>query len=123
MSKLSTRTVYERPREWDGCRLLVMRFWPRGVSRELIDVWLPEMGPLPDPLCSYRKGKIGWKAFAREYLQGLQRPEAREALRQVKNLAEEGDVTVLCCCRDEDHCHRRLLIDYLSDTRWNVPVT
>jgi uncharacterized protein YeaO (DUF488 family) len=36
------KSIYDPPADDDGCRVLVDRLWPRGMSREnaAIDVWL-----------------------------------------------------------------------------------
>ncbi len=33
------------PEPKDGTRLLVMRFWPRGVRKERFDAWMRELAP------------------------------------------------------------------------------
>ena len=43
-----------RQRE-DGERLLVMRYWPRGVRREAVDRWLRDLAPSPELLREYRE--------------------------------------------------------------------
>jgi uncharacterized protein YeaO (DUF488 family) len=52
------KSVYDKPDASDGERILVMRIWPRGVSRDKgkIDSWLKELGTEKDlmVLCSLR---------------------------------------------------------------------
>ena len=39
--------------------------------------------------------------------------QAQEAIAEVRALAGQGRVTLLCGCADETHCHRSLLAQYL----------
>ena len=45
----AVKRVYDAPADDDGCRVLVDRLWPRGVSRERaqLDLWLKEVAPSP----------------------------------------------------------------------------
>jgi len=38
------KTVFDPPEPSDGKRFLVMRFWPRGISKEKVDSWMKELG-------------------------------------------------------------------------------
>ena len=62
-----------------------------------------------------RGGKLGWAEYRRRYLDGLERPEAQEAVAQVRALARKGTLSLLCGCPDEARCHRSLLRKYLLD--------
>jgi len=46
---LVTKRIYDEPSDDDGCRVLVDRLWPRGVSKERaqLDLWLKEIVPSP----------------------------------------------------------------------------
>jgi uncharacterized protein YeaO (DUF488 family) len=43
------KRIYDAPADDDGCRVLVDRLWPRGVSKEAaeLDLWLKEIAPSP----------------------------------------------------------------------------
>ncbi len=110
-------SVYAPPGDDDGARCLVMRRWPRGVAYEHVDVWLKELAPMAELLRALDSGRVHWGDFSVAYLQGLQtRPQAREALAQLRGLeARSGKVTLLCH-EPGFPCHRFLLLDYLKST-------
>src|SRR5262249_56128682 len=83
-----------------GGRVLVMRYWPRGIRKDKVDVWLRELAPEIPLLRAYLDGAITWKQYVPRYLAGLRRPAARSALAEVRNLARAGRVTLLCGCPD-----------------------
>ncbi len=108
-------SIYAPPGDDDGVRCLVMRQWPRGVAYARVDIWLKELGPTTEQLRALESGRLPWSTFARDYLEGLEtRPQAREALEQVRALeAASGKVTLLCH-EPSFPCHRFLLLDYLN---------
>lgn len=109
MSRLLTKRVYEPKESKDGTRVLVMRLWPRGVRKSHADLWLKELGPGLPVLKTWKAGRISWTEFSRRYLTGLDKPKAREQLRQLRRLGKKGAVTLLCACAEEGRCHRSLL--------------
>ena len=103
----TAKTVYDKPEASDGKRILVMRLWPRGVSKAKVDVWLKELGTEKELIKRWKSGKVSWKEFERDYKKSL---IGKEKL--LKSLAEEarkGEITLLCVEKDETHCHRSLL--------------
>jgi uncharacterized protein YeaO (DUF488 family) len=96
--------------------VLIMRYWPRGIRKERVDVWLRELAPVVPLLRSYLDEKITWAQYVPRYLAGLERSEARQALAELRALARRGLVTLLCGCPDPQRCHRTLLQRYLLDS-------
>jgi uncharacterized protein YeaO (DUF488 family) len=114
--RVATKRIYEAPGAEDGTRVLIMRYWPRGIRKEKVDVWLRELAPVVPLLRSYLDGAITWAQYVPRYLAGLRRPEAQAALAEVRRLARQGRVTLLCGCADARRCHRTLLQRHLLDS-------
>ena len=113
--EISTKRIYEPADAVDGTRVLIMRLWPRGIRKDRVTMWRKELGPVKELLRDFLDKKIDWPTYTRRYLAGLERPEAQEAIAEVRALAREGRVTLLCGCADETHCHRSLLAAYLRE--------
>ena len=111
-----TKRIYEPAAADDGDRVLIMRLWPRGIRKERVSVWLKELGPVPTLLREFLDDKISWEEYVPRYLAGLERPEAQAAIAEVRRRAQDGRVTLLCGCAEEQHCHRSLLRAYLLDS-------
>ena len=109
MHPLTTKRVYEPPSMEDGVRILVMRFWPRGVARSAVDRWVPELGTPPALIQKWKQGSIRWAEFRRAYLRQLQDPAARQTILELRQLLLKTPVTLLCSCPDEARCHRGIL--------------
>ena len=117
---IKTKSVYHDPIEpEDGFRLLVMRYWPRGVSKTRVDRWLPDLAPSASLLAAFRQDRIDWRAFACRYRAQVLGPgEGLELLAEVERLEEaHGTVTILChedLSRPNTHCHRQILKELLD---------
>ena len=109
MYALKTKRVYDPPATEDGTRILVMRFWPRGVARTAVDRWLRELGTSPALIQQWKQGAIRWNEFRRAYLRELQDPAARQAITEIRKLLGKKPATLLCSCPDEALCHRSIL--------------
>jgi uncharacterized protein YeaO (DUF488 family) len=84
-----------------------MRFWPRGVSKDKVDVWMKELGTERDLIRRWKEGKVSWEEFSKEYLASLKGKEG--ILMSLAEEAKSGTITLLCTDRDEKRCHRYLL--------------
>ena len=101
------KTVYDKPETLDGKRILVMRTWPRGISKDKVDLWMKDLGTDRELIRKWKAGKISWEKFAAEYRKSL---KGKEDL--LRNLAEESrteTITLLCTDKNPDRCHRSLL--------------
>jgi uncharacterized protein YeaO (DUF488 family) len=121
---LRTRNVWTAiDQDHDGLRILVARFRGRGVPASRYDVWMPSLGPSERLLARFRSGRIPWSQFARDYRRELfldgpidrrcrtiRNHGQKFTLRLLQRLAQQGTVTLLChCAEDELHCHRHVL--------------
>jgi len=104
---VKTKCIYEKSEPADGYRVLVMRYWPRGVRKDKINRWERELGAPADLIKKWKSGSIKWAEFLREYMKSAKQQE--EKIAELAMLAESRDITLLCGCRDENHCHRKLL--------------
>ena len=101
----------------EGLRLGTVRRPPRGVpkaqyaSRDLYDVWVPELAPsesrLKEALQASDEG--AWSRFVKRYRAEMKRPEAARLLALLAALSRQTNLSVGCYCADEAHCHRSVL--------------
>jgi uncharacterized protein YeaO (DUF488 family) len=106
---LTTKCIYDPASPQDGVRVLVMRFWPRGVARKAVNLWFRELGTAPALIQEWKQEKIRWTQFRRGYQKGLQDPAARQAIMEIRKILSEKPVTLLCSCAEEARCHRGIL--------------
>ena len=128
---LKTKSVSTKKATSDGLRILAARFRARGMKKDAYDVWMPSLGPSERLLRSFLDEEISWKQFSKSYREEMFAPSSIDdrnrtirnrgqlhAMRLLKHLAQEGDVTLLCHC-DEDatQCHRFLLKDLIESNK------
>jgi uncharacterized protein YeaO (DUF488 family) len=101
------KTVYSPKGDSDGKRVLVMRIWPRGISRSKVDLWLKELGTERELIKKWKEGRVTWGAYSKLYLESLKGKE--NILKKLAEESRKGTVTLLCSCKDEARCHRSLL--------------
>lgn len=112
--KPKLKRIYHQSEATDGCRVLVDRVWPRGLSREKakIDLWLKEIAPSTELRKWFGHEPRRWDAFRRRYFDELDAmPDTVAVLR---DRLRKGRVTLLYGARDEAHNNAVALADYLQ---------
>jgi uncharacterized protein YeaO (DUF488 family) len=107
------KRVYEPALPEDGCRVLVDRLWPRGLSRERVQasMWLKEAAPGATLRKWFGHDPARFEEFRRRYLEELAgKPEVVAGLVE---LARKERVTLLYAARDTECNHAVVLRDYL----------
>jgi uncharacterized protein YeaO (DUF488 family) len=118
--EVNVRRIYD-DRD-NGCRVLVDRLWPRGMSKAEADVneWLQDVAPSTSLRRWYGHDVSRFQEFARRYRAELDRPPGSNAVKWLTELAETRQVTLLTATRDVEHSGARVLQQHLT-TR--VPAT
>ena len=110
------RRVYEPPEPDDGARVLVDRLWPRGLAKEAarVDEWPKAITPSTELRRWYHAGEGSYEEFGERYEAELATGEAAELLDQVRELAREGQVTLLTASKTPDESHAAVLARLLQ---------
>ncbi len=114
---VKTKSIYDPVSAGDGLRVLVTRYWPRGVKKDRCERWFKELAPAPALIKLWKSGAIPWKEFKKKYLDEYGSQGKKDLLSELERLVngtKGTDVTLLCMCRDEVHCHRAVLKDLLE---------
>jgi uncharacterized protein YeaO (DUF488 family) len=136
---IKLKSLKEPTEQSDGLRILIARYRPRYMRKEDENwhVWWKELAPSKSLWKEYLKDKkIDWDEYSRKYkLETLNNPLAFKALQNLASLdrtivnpntnqeeqqqqpkpqcsdilSKFDTVTLLCHCKDENHCHRSLV--------------
>lgn len=112
---LRLKSVYDEAEPDDGRRLLVDRLWPRGMSRERLqlDAWLKELAPSDELRRWYGHDPAKWDEFRRRYFSEL---AARDgAVAELLGMIGEDGATLLFAARDRQRNNAVALRDYLQE--------
>lgn len=112
--RFAIKRVYDDPAADDGCRVLVDRLWPRGVSKERarLELWLKEVAPSPPLRTEFAHMQERFDDFRAAYEAELETNPAVETLRDLA--AEHPTVTLLYGARDPQTNHARVLLEFLQ---------
>jgi len=108
------KSIYEPASADDGVRFLTTNYWPRGVSKERGGTYVRVLGPSRDLLHAFKQGEITWPEYEARYLEEMQGERQREEIARIADFARSETVTVMCMCKDDSACHRRLLRELIE---------
>ncbi len=108
------KRAYEKPARSDGCRVLVDRLWPRGVSKAEagIDQWRKEIAPSTALRKWFAHDPARWVEFKRRYFAELD--ALPELLAELRKLATGRTVTLIYGAKDTEHNQAVALKEYLE---------
>ncbi len=109
------KRIYDEPSPDDGRRILITRYWPRGVHRSIVDEYNSWLAPSRQLINEYKKGDLSWDEFGRRYREELSDPQSQAGLRRLAEVARTQVITLLCFCEDDWNCHRTLLRQAIID--------
>jgi uncharacterized protein (DUF488 family) len=81
-------------------------------------VHLPQLAPTQEMLDTYRKAKGGWANYEKQFLDLM--AQRRIEVELQKDLIDGG--CLLCSEETPEHCHRRLVAEYLSKNWRDVDI-
>jgi uncharacterized protein (DUF488 family) len=74
----------------------------------------PLLAPTQEMLVAYKKGKGAWEEYERRFLALM---KEREIERNLDRALFEIPSVLLCSEETAEHCHRRLVLEYLAE-KW-----
>lgn len=113
---LKTERIYTKPADMDGCRILVDRLWPRGISKvnAHLDYWLKEVGPSNDLRKWFGHDPAKYPEFKQRYLAELKDNVAYAILKELVTSHAEQDIILLYGAKDEEHNQAIILKEQLE---------
>lgn len=113
MAVHTEKNVFAPVDDGDGLRLLTTRYWPRGVAKKHVSLYLPDLAPSRELLHEIHDGVITWRDFTARYRAEMK--GQKSLIRLLKHMADGGEtITLLCTCDSADRCHRYLLGDLIA---------
>ena len=108
------KRAYETPSRSDGCRILVERLWPRGLSKQdaKIDVWVREAAPSSELRRWFNHEPDKWAEFKRRYFKELRARE--KPLQPILERVRSGRVTFVFAARELRFNNAVALKEYLE---------
>ncbi|MCJ7469158.1 DUF488 domain-containing protein [Candidatus Bathyarchaeota archaeon] len=80
----------------------------------------PLLAPTQEILDSSKKKKIGWEEYEHRFIDLIAERKIEE---KVDQILFDGPTVLLCSESKAEHCHRRLVLEYLLKKWGNIKVT
>ena len=88
---IKTKSIYEPDEKDDGIRVLITRYYPRGIRKGKFDCWNKELSPSGNLLKNYRQGNYNWEEFKSAFLSEMK--NNKESLETIHALNAENKST------------------------------
>ena len=100
---VDVKRAYETPAKSDGCRILVDRIWPRGITKDdlQVDAWLKDLAPSTGLRKWFGHDPKKWDEFRKRYAKELEQRSG--ALAELIARAGAGHVTLVFAAKDSEH--------------------
>lgn len=118
MYPIKIKRAYEKADPDDGARILVDRLWPRGVSKERVnlDSWAKEVCPSTGLRKWFDHREDRFTEFTDKYLEELNGSEEAKAWRQsVIERLSRAPVTLIYGAKNEEINHARILKEWIEE--------
>lgn len=110
------KRAYDDPATNDGTRVLVDRVWPRGVSKDdlELDDWNKDVAPSTELRKWYGHDPEKFEQFARRYRTELDTEAGKEALDALRDAVRGKRLTLVTATKDVEHSQAAVLSELLS---------
>lgn len=111
------KRAYDAPAANDGYRVLVDRVWPRGVSKDELelDAWRKDLAPSTELRKWFGHDPERWDEFRERYFAELD--ERRDAVDELLEQVGDGRLTLVYGAKDTEHNQAVALREYLRRLR------
>lgn len=104
---IKTKSIYDQKEESDGIRILITRYYPRGIRKDNFDFWFRDLSPSRHLLKSLKHGIISRSVFFQLFCRDLRSDEKKlELCKQLAIKSMNKNITLLCFEEEEIFCHR-----------------
>lgn len=110
---IKVKRAYDEPARSDGCRVLVDRVWPRGMSKDALrlDDWSKDVAPSTSLRKWFGHDLDKWDEFKKRYFDEL---SDSEALSRLLETCHGGTTTLVFAAKDTRHNNAVALKEYLE---------
>lgn len=118
MHSIKIKRVYVELSQDDGYRILVDRLWPRGISKEKINInnWAKEITPSTELRKTFNHNPDTMNEFKERYYYELESNEhSKEFVNLIKDKLKEGNVTLLYAAKNEEYNHAIVLKEWIEE--------
>jgi len=122
MIKMLHETYLANIRNIEGIKVLITRFYPRGLRKYMFDFWMRDLAPSVNLLNSYKNDEVTEEQYVHQYSNEIfSNPKAIDSMLKLYDMSREKDVWLICY-EKEGYCHRKTLLNCIQNIQKYVPV-
>lgn len=112
------RRAQEDPTHNDGTRVLVDRVWPRGITKESLELddWNKDVAPSTDLRKWFGHDPDKFDEFAEAYRKELDTEAGKDALARLRSAVHGKRLTLVTATKDVEHSQAAVLAEILGDS-------
>jgi uncharacterized protein YeaO (DUF488 family) len=113
--RIKLKRVYETPATSDGYRILADRIWPRGISKQKVNVslWLKSIAPSTELRQWFGHEPERWQEFKKKYRQEL-KTKSEELEIICKTLKTTKTITLVYSTKDTEQNQAVVIREFLE---------
>lgn len=121
--RFRTKRIYSAVEPSDGCRILIDRLWPRGITKQAaaIDFWAKDFAPSNELRRWYQHDKARWPEFQKRYFKELD--ALGEGIDSLRSELAAGVNTIVYASKEEELNNATALVLYLREQRQPLPAS
>ena len=118
---IKTKRIYENINNDDGIRILVDRYWPRGISQNdaHLSLWIQDIAPSLGLFKWYSHEPKRWYDFKKRYFSELS--NKKSFVKLLRGMSRATIVTLLYSSKDLEHNNAVALMEYLQKKKSKYP--
>jgi len=113
---IKTKSIYAPKTRGDGLRILITRYYPRGIKKTHFDKWVRDLAPTKELLKEYKDEKIDWESFQTNFKKQMKDSESKNTIESLAKISNNKNITLLCYEKDDEHCHRHIVQKLITNT-------
>ena len=112
--EIQLKRAYDKPSSGNGYRILVDRIWPRGVSKDEleIDEWLKDIAPSTELRKWFNHDPVKWDDFKKRYFKELK--QKKELTEKIIEKMKNHNITFVYSAKDREHNNAVALKEYIE---------
>jgi len=114
---IATKRAYDSPSRKDGYRVLVDGLWPRGVTKERLELaeWMREIAPSAQLRKWYGHRPERWEEFRKRYRKELAEPGRRTLVEQLIERARRENITLVFAAHDSERSNATVVAELVRE--------
>lgn len=100
----------------DSCQIAIIMRFPPFIPEDGSMIHVPELSPKAVLLNEIKAGKISFDEFSDKLWEQWKKNDegSMDTLKNIEDALEYNDVCLVCCEKNLDECHRKILGEYFK---------